>query len=444
VSSGTSGNVGEEATGEVQRIYIRKLARKLGGQDWRRKQCGFAESCGQRVDDMELEIGTCWLSAWNGMCLLRKGTYYVQVAIRWIFYYLDQSFLLHSKDFPVIHEMGLIQFRSHIFSDPELKPKILQGVCDLIEADRKGNSAIIDSALLRQAIGLFHDLGVYTSDFEPRMIAESEAFFSSWAEKEAADQYLATYAENCHRLIESEVSRCDLSSLNMNTRKKLSDLLDQNLVVKQEKVLLAQADVLGLMRTNNKIALERLYSLLERKELGSKLKTAFGTYIVEEGSAIVFDEERESEMVVRLLEFKKQLDETWRDSFHKNETLGHTLRESFETFMNKGKRTESSWGTDNPKTGEMIAKYVDMLLKGGWKVLPGRKPEDATFADEDAEINRQLDQVLDLFRFVHGKAVFEAFYKNDLARRLLMGRSASDEAEKSMLARLKTGEFWCC
>jgi hypothetical protein len=45
--------------------------------------------------------------------------------------------------------------------------------------------------------------------------------------------------------------------------------------------------------------------------------------------------------------------------------------------------------------------------------------------------------VLDLFRFVHGKAVFEAFYKNDLARRLLMGRSASSEAEKSMLARLK-------
>lgn len=366
----------------------------------------------------------------------------MQVAIRWIFYYLDQSFLLHSKDFPVIHEMGLIQFRSHIFSDPALKPKILQGVCDLIEADRKDDKGgLVDSTLLRQAIGLFHDLSVYTSDFEPRMLTESEAFFASWAEKEAADQYLATYAENSHRLIENEVNRCDLYSLNRNTRQKLSDLLDQNLVMKQESVLLAQADVLGLMRTSNKIALERLYSLLERRSLGSKLKTAFGTYIVEEGSGIVFDEERESEMVTRLLEFKKQLDDTWRDSFHKNEVLGHTLRESFETFMNKGKKSESSWGTDNPKTGEMIAKYVDMLLKGGWKVLPGRKPEDATLADEDAEINRQLDQVLDLFRFVHGKAVFEAFYKNDLARRLLMGRSASDDAEKSMLARLKTGKF---
>lgn len=146
-------------------------------------------------------------------------------------------------------------------------------------------------------------------------------------------------------------------------------------------------------------------------------------------------------MVVSLLEFKAQLDDTWVNSFHRNEELGHALREAFATFMNKSRKSESTGGTDNVKTGEMIAKYVDRLLKGGWKLAPGRNMADVPLADEDAEINRQLDQVLDLFRFVNGKAVFEAFYKNDLARRLLMGRSASDDAEKSMLARLKTGWF---
>lgn len=39
---------------------------------------------------------------------------------------------------------------------------------------------------------------------------------------------------------------------------------------------------------------------------------------------------------------------------------------------------------------------------------------------------------------MHGNAVFEAFYKKDLARRLLMARSASADAESSMLTRLKT------
>ena len=150
------------------------------------------------------------------------------------------------------------------------------------------------------------------------------------------------------------------------------------------------------------------------------------------------------------------------DIFQRNESLGHALRESFAVFMNKTKKGDATWGTDNTKVGEMIAKYVDQLLRGGAKAIPdvltarrassitGQRPTELINGqaaeednedievDEDAEVNIQLDQVLDLFRFVQGKAVFEAFYKKDLARRLLMGRSASADAERSMLTRLKT------
>lgn len=350
-----------------------------------------------------------------------------------MFYYLDQSFLLHSKEFPVIREMGLLQFRSHIFSDAVLKPKILQGACDLVEADRsEGSNTMADSSLLRNAIDLFHSLDVYISDFEPLLVSQSRDYFSLWVQQETTG-YLATFVENSHRLIEREVNRCELFSLSLSTKQRLSEILDE-VLVGQEEFLLDKKDVLGLLRAGNKAALEKLYSLLERKNLGARLKTAFGSYIVEEGSGIVSDEEKEGEMVPQLLEFKQRLDDTWADSFHRNEELGHMLRESFDAFMNKDSKMET-------KMGEMIAKYVDRLLKGGWKLPAGRNPEDVQLADEDAEINRQLDQVLDLFRFVHGKLVFETFYKNDLARRLLMGRSASDDAEKSMLAKLRTGWF---
>jgi cullin-4 len=163
-------------------------------------------------------------------------------------------------------------------------------------------------------------------------------------------------------------------------------------------------------------------------------------------------------MVVHILSLKRRLDALWRTAFQRDEELGRCLRESFETFMNKTKKGDSTWGTDNSKVGEMIAKYVDQLLRGGAKAIPelltakrnsvsegvalpnAVDEENAgdEEVDEDAEVNIQLDQVLDLFRFVHGKAVFEAFYKKDLARRLLMGRSASADAERSMLSRLKT------
>lgn len=43
-----------------------------------------------------------------------------------------------------------------------------------------------------------------------------------------------------------------------------------------------------------------------------------------------------------------------------------------------------------------------------------------------------------LMRFTtQGKDVFEAFYKKDLAKRLLLGKSASIDAEKSMISKLK-------
>ncbi|RDW63037.1 cullin family protein [Aspergillus mulundensis] len=359
------------------------------------------------------------------------------VTVRWIFYYLDQSFLLHSKEHPVIREMGLLQFRQHVYSDHTLRAKVLHGACDLVSADRSQEHSVVDSSLLRNAVELFHGLDVYVSGFEPVFVSQSQDYLSLWAQQEASG-YLASYVENSHRLIEREMSRCEQFSFNRSTKQKLSELLDQTLVTDQESVLLSQKDVLGLLRTGNKVALGQLYTLLERRDLGAKLKGAFSAYIVEEGSGIVFDDEKQTDMVARLLDFKKQLDDIWNESFHRNEGLGHILRESFESFMNKGKKSDSTGGTDNPKAGEMIAKYVDRLLRGAWRLAPNRDAENMPLADEDAEINRQLDQVLDLFRFVHGKAVFEAFYKNDLARRLLMGRSASDDAEKSMLSRLKT------
>ena len=40
-------------------------------------------------------------------------------------------------------------------------------------------------------------------------------------------------------------------------------------------------------------------------------------------------------------------------------------------------------------------------------------------------------------RYLQGKDVFEAFYKRDLAKRLLLGKSSSFDLEKSMIAKLK-------
>lgn len=42
-----------------------------------------------------------------------------------------------------------------------------------------------------------------------------------------------------------------------------------------------------------------------------------------------------------------------------------------------------------------------------------------------------------VFRFLTDKDIFERYYKGHLAKRLLLGRSVSDDAERGMLAKLK-------
>lgn len=48
-----------------------------------------------------------------------------------------------------------------------------------------------------------------------------------------------------------------------------------------------------------------------------------------------------------------------------------------------------------------------------------------------------LNQVIDVFKYLDDKDVFQGFYSRKLANRIVHGLSASDEAESNMIAKLK-------
>ncbi|EUC31377.1 hypothetical protein COCCADRAFT_6726 [Bipolaris zeicola 26-R-13] len=365
----------------------------------------------------------------------------------WIFCYLDRAYLLPRHE--SLRDICISLFRSIVFENDKLNPRIVDGACDLVATDRTGGD--LDSEMFSKTVNMFHDMQVYTRHFEPRLMELSQEYIVKWADTESAEKSLPEYVRNSRALMDREMKRVEMFSLPNTTKRELLTLLEDHLITKKESRLTNQDELADLLETNAVQDLELLYTLLERRKMGARLRPGFTKWIEDEGTAIVFNEKEQENMVVQLLSLKRQLDAIWKTSFHRDEELGHGLREAFDKFMNKTKKTNASWGTDNSKTGEMIAKYVDMLLRGGAKAIPtqlsrkSEKPvevepeddkEDHVF-DEDTEVNNQLDQVLDLFRFLHGKAVFEAFYKKDLARRLLMGRSASADAERSMLSRLK-------
>lgn len=55
----------------------------------------------------------------------------------------------------------------------------------------------------------------------------------------------------------------------------------------------------------------------------------------------------------------------------------------------------------------------------------------------DGELDTLLDCTVALFRFLADKDLFERYYKQHLAKRLLFNRTTSDDAERGVIQRLK-------
>ncbi|KAI0866903.1 ubiquitin ligase subunit CulD [Xylaria cubensis] len=372
--------------------------------------------------------------------------------IRSVFSYLDRSFLLSNKDYQQINDMAIAIFRKMAFvsaqsSSPGPGAKSLAGMCELVDYDRRGDSEF-DPALLRDSISMLHVLNIYGRSFEPEFLKASSAYLHGFAEEHSAAS-LKSYISACEKLLAREDYRCNAFNFDSTTKRQLMDEAHLILIDNYSEKLLDSGSIGKILDENSVESMKALYDLLRLSNLQKRLRGPWEDYIKNAGSAIVNDTSRGDEMVVRLLEFRKALDIMVRDAFNKDDDFSHGLRQAFDSFIND-KKIMASRNTGTLQVGEMIAKYIDMLLRGGLKTLPASLISDvqdrvdaersgqASTGDEDAELDRQLDKALELFRFIEGKGVFEAFYKQDLARRLLMGRSASADAERSMLAKLKS------
>ena len=56
---------------------------------------------------------------------------------------------------------------------------------------------------------------------------------------------------------------------------------------------------------------------------------------------------------------------------------------------------------------------------------------------DELELEESLNRVMIIFKYVEEKDVFQKFYSKFLAKRLVQGLSASDDAEATMISKLK-------
>ncbi|CAB3404917.1 unnamed protein product [Caenorhabditis bovis] len=147
------------------------------------------------------------------------------------------------------------------------------------------------------------------------------------------------------------------------------------------------------------------------------IRNEFVRYMKEKGAKMM-DTCQDDDLFNEILSFKRRMDKITEEGFENPsdpDKFRQALRDSFETFMNK----------KSSRSSELIARYFHSLLRTCHKKA------------SDDNLDEMLNDAVSVFRFVHGKDMFEAFYKRDLAKRLLLDRSSSVDAEKAVLSKLK-------
>lgn len=333
------------------------------------------------------------------------------IMIRSIFLYLDRTFVLQTMGVSSIWEMGLDLWRRLVMNQNEIRSKVLGGVLRLIDRDRSGDA--ISQPLVLSLLRMLTDIHMYTSIFETQFLEASRLYYHVEGESNVHRFTVSEYLRHVQDRLMEETTRFD-GYLDKSTRRSLIAAVEGELLERWTDMLL-QKGFEGIMVDHNLADLKLWHDLLARVNGLEKLSLYFGNYVKKTGKALVVDPARDESMVDELLKFKQGIDEVVSNCFQSSELFLNVVKECFESFINSRQN----------KPAELVAKYLDLRLRSGSKDL------------SDVELESTLDKVLVLFRYIQGKDVFEAFYKRDLAKRLLLNKSASFDAEKSMLSKLK-------
>ncbi|KAJ0405103.1 hypothetical protein P43SY_000514 [Pythium insidiosum] len=334
------------------------------------------------------------------------------LVLRTIFLYLDRTYVVQTPHVASIWEMGLQLLRQHITARKRVATRLVQGLLELIERERKGE--VVARSHLYDLLRMLLALQLYHPRFEAPFLEASERFYAAEGLQVMASSDVPQFLLHVEKRLQDENDRV-VHYLDPSTRKPLIHAVESQLLRPHATALLERGFD-ALMDASRVDDLRRMFAILGRVDAVKDLRLAFTTFIKKKVSALVMDVEEEKHLVDKLLQLKAELDTILGDAFQGDAEFAFAMKAAMEYGVN----------ARASRPAELVAKFVDAKLRTGNK------------GGSEAEVESLLDRVMVIFRYIQGKDVFEAFYKKDLAKRLLVGKSASFDLEKLMLSKLKS------
>ncbi|KAJ3243119.1 hypothetical protein HDU78_000813 [Chytriomyces hyalinus] len=380
------------------------------------------------------------------------------IMVRDILLYMDRVYVPTAKK-PFVYDLGLDLFRDVILHNTvhPIREKLIETLMNQILLDREGD--VVDKFAVKSMTDMLLSLSnanarvgsgsmsqstmsIYELDFERPFLATSGAFYTL----EAAHLLATCDARGFllkieNRLLEEEERvKAYLSS---STGPKLRAVLESVLIADkvEELVYMENSGLVVMLSNNHTQDIARMYRLFSRVESGhATMRKCITAEIQDEGrkinelygglakptpsspsgaqgslAAAASTSPNPIQWVQEMLSIKTRFDGFISSCFDQDKKFVNCVNDALASVVNL-----------NPQSPEYLSLFIDENLKKG-----GQKGK------YEADIDAILDNTITLFRLLVYKDVFERYYKQHLARRLLFGKSLSEDAEKGFIGKLK-------
>ncbi|XP_074598196.1 cullin 3 isoform X2 [Brevipalpus obovatus] len=345
------------------------------------------------------------------------------VMIRDILMYMDRVYV-QPNEVDNVYNLGLNLFRDHVVRYGSIRDNLKNTLLDMVVRERRGE--VIVRSHVRNACQMLINLGiesrnVYEEDFERPFLAQSAEFYQLESQKFLQENSASVYIRKVEQRINEEAERAK-HYLDESTEDQIVKVVEDELISKHMKTIveMENSGVVHMLKNQKIEDLACMYNLLRRVTGGLQaILSCVSSYLIEQGKQLVMEDEGGKTdaitFVQSLLELKDRFDTFLIRSFNSDKEFSKMIAKDFEYFLNL-----------NTKSPEYLSLFIDDKLKKGVKGM------------SEQDIEQVLDKTMVLFRYLQEKDVFERYYKQHLAKRLLLNKSVSDDSEKNMISKLKT------
>lgn len=359
--------------------------------------------------------------------------------IHHLFRYLNRHWVKREidegkKNIYDVYTLHLVQWRRVLFE--QVSSKVMDAVLKLVEKQRNGET--IEHGQIKQVVDSFVSLGldeadpskstldVYRFHFERPFLNATKEFYLAESKQFVSENSIVEYMKKAETRLDEEEERVRMY-LHQDIAIPLKKTCNQALIADHSTLLRDEFQV--LLDNDREEDMARMYGLLSRIPDGlDPLRSKFETHVRKAGLAAVQkiqssegDKLEPKVYVDALLEIHTQYQGLVKRAFTDEPEFTRSLDNACREFVNRNEVCKAG----SNKSPELLAKYTDVLLR------------KSSTSIEEAELERTLGQIMTVFKYIEDKDVFQKFYSRMLARRLVHSNSSSDDAETSMISKLK-------